>query len=145
MEIKKVQSPNEIKRGLDLFIEVMAEAPYFEKWSKEDTEKRLQSSFSKAKDFAFFAEENSKVIGLIFCSTYIWDDGIHVFVEDLYIDKEFRGKNVGVKLVEKLEETAREKRIVMIDLFVHTKSKAFDFWKKMNYLQTEFVQMQKKI
>ncbi|MFH1895766.1 MAG: GNAT family N-acetyltransferase [archaeon] len=92
----------------------------------------------------FFAEENGKIIGLLFCATYIWDDGTHVFVEDLYVDKTFRGKNVGEKLVLELEKTAKEKNIAVIDLFAHTKAKAFDFWKKMGYKQTAFVQMQKK-
>jgi len=145
MQIKRVENESDVKRGLDLFIEVMAEPPYFEKWKKEDAEKRIQHFFSKAKDFAFFAEENNKVVGLIFCSTYFWDDGIHVFVEDLCVDKEFRGTGAGQKLVLELEKTAKEKNIAMIDLFAHTKAKAFDFWKKMNYIQTDFVQMKKKI
>ncbi|MBU2100637.1 GNAT family N-acetyltransferase [Candidatus Micrarchaeota archaeon] len=145
MQIKKVQDELDVKRGVNLFVEVMGESPYFENWSKEDAEKRLMHSFSKAKDFAFFAEENGKAIGLLFCATYIWDDGIHVFVEDLYVDKEFRGKGAAKNLVEALEKTAKEKGIVVIDLFAHTQAKAFDFWKKMGYKQTHFVQMQKKL
>lgn len=133
MNIKPIGNVTDINKVLELFTKVFYESPYNEKWNKGDAIKRLNDLHKRAKDFCFYAEEKGEVIGLLFCSLLIWADGIHVFVEDIAVAPKYRRKGVGKKLVQKLEEVAKQKKIVAIDMEVQEDSLGLPFWKKMGY------------
>lgn len=145
MEIKQFTSKEEVSQAIDLFIQVYAEPPYEEHWSKERALQRLMNFFKNSKEFCFFASDNNKLIGFIFCITDIWDDGIHVFIEDNVVNLDYRGKGIGTKLVQKLEETVKEKRIKGIDLMTSNKSEAYNFWKKKGYIFEGYEILSKKM
>lgn len=145
MEIKQIFEKEEINKVLDLFIQVFSEEPYYEKWTKKLAFKRLSEIYNLGKEFCLYIEEKNEVIGMIFCQTQTWEDGMHIIIEDTAVHPRFRNKGVGEHLVTKLEELARKRGIVSIDLLTNTKSKAVDFWTKNNYKQNGYIQFTKHL
>ncbi len=145
MAVKLIQNQDEIWKVLDLFIQVFSEPPYEEVWTKDLAFKRLSEIYQRGKDFCLYVEENSQVIGLIFCQTQTWQDGVHIMIEDTVVDSNQRNKGVGALLIKKLEEIAKEKNIASIDLLSNTKSKAIDFWKKQGYEANGYIQFMKRV
>lgn len=145
MQIKTIRNKSDINKVIDLFIKVFAEPPYKEIWTKDLVLKRLLETYSSGQDFCFCMENKREVIGFIFCSTQTWYDGLHVIIEDVVVDQQYRGRGIGRKLVKKLEQVAKEKKVASIDLFSYTKSKAVKFWQKQKYKPNGYIEMNKKL
>jgi len=145
VEIKIVNDVSEINDLLDLFIKVFSEPPYSEIWSRDSAFKRLSEIYEKGKGFCLYAKENDQVIGLIFCQTQVWNDGVHIIVEDTVVDSLKRRNGIGKLLVQKLEEVALDNNMVSIDLLSNKQAKAIDFWNSLGYNQTNYVQFIKQL
>jgi ribosomal protein S18 acetylase RimI-like enzyme len=145
MKIKQIKNKSEIKKVVDLFIKVYSEPPYNESWSRDSAFKKLSEIYERGKEFCFYAEKDKEIIGLLFCQTQTWHDGVHIFVEDIVVDSNYRNKEVGAQLVKELEQTAKQKHIVSIDLLASTESKAVDFWKKLGYKHNNYIELGKKL
>ena len=144
MEIRTAKK-SDFPEIIALFTKTFSEKPYHEIWKPESVEKRLGELYALNRDFCLIAEDNGTVTGLIFSRTQVWNDGVHVFIEDLAVDAAYRGAGVGTKLVSAIEETARRKNIVAVDLAVHRKAEAGKFWKKMGYAFDEYVNLRKRL
>jgi aminoglycoside 6'-N-acetyltransferase I len=142
MDIKYVRDETEISRLTDLFIRAFSEQPYNETWTNELALKRLTETYRSGKGFCLYAQTD-KVVGLIFCRTQTWHDGVHLIVEDAAVDTSYREKGVGKLLVKSLEDIARKNKIMAIDLLSNTK--AIGFWKKLGYATDGYVQLTKKL
>ncbi len=145
MEVKLIKNQSEINKVIELFVRVFSEPPYDEIWTKQLAFKRLSEIFERGKGFCLYVEENKKVLGLIFCQTQTWQDGVHIIIEDTVVDSSQRNKGIGNLLAKKLEEIAKEKKITSIDLLSNTKSKAINFWKKQGYETNGYVQFMKRL
>ncbi len=143
MKVRKMRK-SDIFRCIPLFISSFSESPYKEEWSGGRARKRLVDLFLDAKDYCLVAEEKS-VIAFLFSRKQTWDDGVHIFVEDLAVSSEFRRKGVASLLVKELERVAKLRKVASIDLAVNTHSAALNFWKKMGYARYGYVLMKKKI
>ncbi len=145
MRIKQIKNKLDIKKVLSLFIKAYSEAPYNESWSRDSAFKKLFEIYQRGKDFCFYIEDKGETIGLLFCQTQTWHDGVHVFVEDIVVDSNYRNKKIGAQLVKKLEQTAKKKGIVSIDLLAFTQSKAPNFWKTLGYKPVGYIELGKRL
>ena len=81
--------------------------------SPEQTEltwKRLINN--ELKMFGFVAEIEGEVVGFTHClfRPSTWTETDYCYLEDLFVDKNIRGKGVGRALMEKVIELAKEKK-----------------------------------
>ena len=80
--------------------------------SPEQTEltwKRLINN--ELKMFGFVAESEEGVIGFTHClfRPSTWTETDYCYLEDLFVDPKIRGKGIGIALINKLFEMAKEK------------------------------------
>lgn len=90
--------------------------------------------FDKQKGEAIFALENGKEVGFcLFYETlpgYIGRGGL--YVEDLFVDPEFRGKGYGKALLKKMAEIALERNCGRLEwLCLKWNTPSIDFYKSM--------------
>jgi ribosomal protein S18 acetylase RimI-like enzyme len=64
-----------------------------------------------------FCEDNNEVIGIASMCTYKVISGKKGWIEDVVVDKKFRGQGIGRKLMEKLLEEGKKKGLTEILLF----------------------------
>lgn len=83
---------------------------------------------------AFVAEENGVVIGFsLYYTSYSTWRGKCIYLEDLYVKPEYRGKQVGYKLFELVREEAIKRGYKRMDWQVlDWNQPAIDFYLKLN-------------
>ncbi len=91
----------------------------------------------KTKGHYFFniMDENNRKIGNLWLAVKDGDDGLPtVFIYDIMIDADFRGKGNGGKILAGVEEFAREHQAnkVFLHVFAHNHV-AFELYKKIGY------------
>lgn len=145
MEVKRVESSEEIRKIIPLFVNVFKEDPYNEDWNEDKVFDRLNYFYNDGKGYISYIESEGGILGFICCSLQIWDDGNHFVIEDTCVDKKNREKGIGTLLVRDLEKYSKEKGISAIDLHVHKLSSAKDFWNKLGYLEDSYVQYSKNL
>jgi len=97
---------------------------------------------------AFVAEIDGKVIGMLTAQTNIStaEGSISAVLEDMVIEKSFRGKGIGKKLMQAMEDWAREKGIKRLQLLADkTNSPALAFYNKLGWDQTKMFCLRKYI
>lgn len=105
-----------------------------EKLSFSENQRYSEETFihyhRESPDCFFVAEHMGKVIGYIICS-YVEDYG---HIVSLAVRPEYRGRGVGRKLLEKAEETLRNRgvRIIILEVAVSNKI-AYSLYRKMGY------------
>ena len=88
--------------------------------------------------FAIIEEE--KMIGFmnIQCFYSVWSHGKVFFLDDFFIEENFRGKGYGEKALKSLQEYAKKGGIKRIQLMAeNTNPKAIEFYKKHKFNEQE--------
>jgi len=85
------------------------------------------------------AEENGQVIGLsvIYEIIKVLDGQPRLLIEEFVVLPDFRGKGVGSKMLDYIENIARGGNIQIVKVTTGTKLKANDFYKKHGYVLFE--------
>ena len=84
--------------------------------------------------------EKEKMIGFmnIQCFYSIWSHGKVFFLDDLFIEENFRGKGYGEKALKDLQEYAKKIGIKRIQLMAeNTNPKAIEFYRKHKFNEQE--------
>lgn len=93
-------------------------------WIRENTEVKP----SKQKYYNFGVYENEKLIGgAVGIIKFSW-----YFLEELWIDERYRGKNIGTMLIEKIEKCAKENNALGVRMETWN-FQARGFYEKMGY------------
>jgi ribosomal protein S18 acetylase RimI-like enzyme len=122
----KIKYTEKIDKSLENFMENLH--------NKYEEQKDAKCDYKK---WGFYIEEDGKIIGAITGYT-CWTE---VYIDDLGIDKKYRGKGYGKKLVEKVEEHFKNTKYKNIALSTN-EFQAPEFYKKCGY-KLEFVRKKK--
>ena len=90
------------------------------------------------KQFAFVAKDGDKVVGIITGKTYYKE----VHIGDLIVLEEYRGKDIGTKLVMKVQDHFKNKGFSNLNLTTY-EFQAPNFYKKLGF-EIEFVRENKE-
>ena len=125
-----------------------------QQWSKEEItygfvpadKNHLETKLGK---YFFVAELNNEIVGFV-CGTVNKADNISVInngetyieVEDIYIAKDNRGKNIGTLLLDRVLEVAKENGVERSLIYSSTKDidSIIKFYRKNDY-KTWYIQM----
>ncbi|WP_340111233.1 GNAT family N-acetyltransferase [Maribellus mangrovi] len=99
-----------------------------------NSEEQMQAE----KDFynCYLAEHDGKIIGmaLYYFAYYTWV-GKSLYLDDLFVKEEYRGKKIGSQLMQKMMDVAREEKCSRLRLQVlNWNSSAIEFYKKSGFM-----------
>ncbi len=132
MQIRKA-TLNDIPKIAKLLLKAFQKPPFNEKASTRMVTQSLRFYFKIGAGFV--AIYKKEIVGVIYYKIEQFWRGPVLLVEDLAVKKEFERKNVGKRLMEKIEELAAKRKIKMITFITNQKSPAKTFYKKVGYKQ----------
>jgi len=109
----------------------------------------IKKAFKDKNTKIFVVEENEKLIGYTWINTYLIDylkpKKKVGYINEFFITKKFRGKNISTKLMNKIIEWFKQQKIEFVSLCVFAKNeKAVDIYKKFGF-EPFSIYMRKKI
>ncbi|MEK6848069.1 MAG: GNAT family N-acetyltransferase [Nanoarchaeota archaeon] len=131
------------KTIINIFITEYSKYPYNEKWTKENAVKLINkyTKFSRI----LIAKINNKIVGFIIFEVFQEDKGEVGFISEIVVSKRFQCLGIGKKLMNATEKYLIKKNIKKIKLIANKKAKAIGFYKKINYIKTDWVVYEKEI
>ena len=93
----------------------------------------FKSLFEKNRVFLVYEEQN-RLLGFLL-GTIIKNNLRHFgYIDDIFVEKNYRGKKIGSKLIKKYEEYLKKSKIKYIRLGVSIRNKkALDFYHKLGF------------
>ena len=130
MKIRKA-TKKDLKEISELFLIETSRPPYKQAWNKR-TALQKTKELSKIGEIYIVLEEK-KIIGFVAVIINLGSRGKGAHVDELWIKKEKQGQGIGRKLMEFLEDRYEKQGMKHISLISDDRSKAFGFYKKLNY------------
>ncbi|MBI2028283.1 MAG: GNAT family N-acetyltransferase [Candidatus Levybacteria bacterium] len=91
-----------------------------ERWTSKSAYELIEFLYNDQPDLFFVADEEDKVVGAIVATVRPWWDGNHLIEGEIFVHPKHQKKGIGVKLIEKLFTTAKEKySVVSWDTYTH--------------------------
>lgn len=125
------------KNDIGAMMRLISELAYYEKAPDEVTvseEQFMECGFGKSPVWwAYVAESGNKIVGMaLYYIRYSTWKGPKMYLEDLVISKQWRGKGIGMQLFEQLFKAAKERNLNGINWQVLTWNEdAIHFYKKI--------------
>lgn len=101
-----------------------------------DRYEEMKEQFKKDKDFLIYIKDNNKIVAGIIGKNQKEDK---ITISLLAVDKKYRNKNLGTKLIEEFEKRCKKKNIRYIDL--GARPRACLFYQKLNFKPSLIVQV----
>ena len=143
VKIRKA-TEKDIKTCAEIFRTESAKPPYNKKRTAKKALDGIKDDF-KSNDFYVAIVEN-KIIGFTMVKI---DSGIkeQLWINELWILKEYQGQGIGKKIMEGVENLYKKKGIKILKLVADTrKNGAYGFYDRLKYkVDTSMVFMEKKI
>ena len=132
MEIRNIQEKDLLECSI-LLEEAYSAEPYNEKFEEGDVSQYIKSKFHDCEDHSFVAIEDEKVIGFVFSNISQWAGGPQAIMEEIVVDKKYRGKGIAQKINQKIEEYFKSLNIFSAMGWTKKDSPAYKFHHKNGY------------
>lgn len=116
------------------------------------TLKKLLRKIDENSGKIYFAEVDGRVVGYVagFVGTQSKENLLEVipakvgYIEDLFVEDKYRGKNIGTLLMEKMEEYLKSQGCdsLWLEVFAPNK-KAYEYYKKLGFMDREIGMLKK--
>ncbi|PNR94754.1 GNAT family N-acetyltransferase [Petrotoga sp. 9PWA.NaAc.5.4] len=98
--------------------------------SDSDTKENIEKFLNKNQGLNYICEKEGKIIGTILCG----EDGRRGYLYHLAVDKDYRRKGIGTKLVNLVFDNLKKKGIIKCHLFVYYENElGKTFWEKTGW------------
>ncbi len=132
-----------LKDDIDACAGLLMEAYNCEPWNnqwREETAKSYLSEFLENNNFVGYAAfKDETMVGAVFAHQRTWWTNDEVYIDELFISPASQGKGYGTKLLGRIEEYARSRKLGGVTLLTNKYFPAMNFYKKKDYTQAEHV------
>jgi len=143
MKIRKA-TINDIKKIAKIMLTEFSKPPFNEKIRLKVVLDSLASHFKIGKGLVAIADK--AIVGVLTYKIEQYWEGPVILIEDFAVTEKYQKQGIGRKLMETIENLAKEKKIKSINLHAHKKSSAVKFYQKKGYkTKKDTILMEKKI
>ena len=143
MRIRKA-AKKDIREIAKLMLEEFSKPPFKEKTTSSYVIKSLNFYFKIGT--IFVAVEDKTIIGIVIFKIEQWWEGPVILIEDLAVKEDFKKQGISKKLINKVEDYAKEIKVKTVSFTTHKKSSAVKFYTKQGYrIEKNTLFMRKKV
>lgn len=113
-------------------------------WTTKSALKRIKEQIASDR-LTLTVLQGKKPIGLFSGRPYIYDNGLNLLVEEVFLDPAVHQKGVGSKAMQQFVKEARRKNIKCLILATNSKQSAFKFYQKMGFKPSEYILFEKNL
>ena len=129
----------DLEKCCKLFIDVFNKPPWDDEWTNKTASAYLQELVDYKRFLGYTLWDNDLLIGAVFCHIKSHYRGEEVFVDEIFVKPENQRKGYGTKLMNEIENYAKNNSFISITLLTGKSNPAFDFyskfgWKHLDYL-----------
>lgn len=131
----------DLKKIAELFLIETSKKPYVQGWTRITSLEKIKELF---KSEIIFVLEIEEIVGFI---TIVPNKKKkEIYVDELWISKEYQGKGFGKMLMNFVEKTFKNKGMKKITLMANQEAGAVKFYKKLNYkIKHQFIYFTKDL
>ncbi len=127
----------DIEKCAEVYLEAYNRAPWNYKFTQEKAIIYLQEYFDRNRFVGFLLTENDKIIAATFGHAKTWWTNDLIYIDELFVSPESRGKGYGKKLLEHTEEYAVTEGYEVITLMTNKHMPAFEFYQHLDYISAD--------
>ena len=116
---------------------------YSENWPNEAAISRLTEIYLASPKYCFSLCIKGVVAGFLFARLYTWHDGMRVWIEEVIIEKQYRGYGYGKLLFQALNAQCYDNQVVGSSLLSQKNSMAFKMYKRMGFAVSDWMHMER--
>jgi aminoglycoside 6'-N-acetyltransferase I len=109
--------------------------PYEDGWTDSSVRRTVRNYLRIG--YGFVAIEGKEIVGAVIVKNDYYAKGLSLVIEELIVKSECQGKGIGSKLVKEIEKIAKKKKAHTVYLYTSKKSRAFKFYKRLGYEESE--------
>jgi len=133
---------SDLNEIVKILVGEFAKPPYNEKWGKKEASNKIKEYFKFCKFFV--AEINREIAGFIIASSY-YHVAKKLWIYELVVSEKFQGRGIGKALIDAAINHFKKEKITGVRLIASKKARAFKFYKKLNFKETDFVELEKQL
>ena len=112
-----------------------------ERWSEGTATQHDKENFFG--ECHFIAKINNQIIGYIMGIPLTREQGLELFIDTVTVLPQYQKQGIGSRLWQTMLDHAKEKKYVAIRLLTNPNLHSFDWYKKMGYQQSGWVEIYK--
>ena len=137
---------SDIEKCAEVYLEAYNRAPWNYKFTKEKAQQYLNEYADRNRFVGFVLTENDVIVGATLGHAKTWWTNDQVYIDELFMSSDSRGKGYGKKLLEHAEQFAADQGYEVITLMTNKYMPAFEFYQHLDYIYAEhFVQLFKPL
>lgn len=118
---------------------------YSEPWTVETATDRLREIRETSPDYCFTLKVRNEIAGFICARTFVWYDGTRVWLEEVVVREQSRGRGYGNLLLRTLVDECRNRGVSGISLLSEEGSLAYDIYRRMGLSPSSWVHLESEI
>lgn len=87
----------------------------------------------QAKNLLFVAEEENRIVGFVWGTFINYGISRYGYIEELFVNKKFRGRDIGIFLVKKIVEEFKKLKVWALFVSSAEDTVALSFYKKIGF------------
>ncbi|MFB9844544.1 GNAT family N-acetyltransferase [Mucilaginibacter ginsenosidivorans] len=128
---------NDIEQCARLYVLAYNRPPWNYNFSHEKAVKYLTEYTERSRFVGFVLVEGDNIAGAMLGHSKTWWTNDLLYIDELFVAPESRGKGYGKSLLDHAEEYSREQGFEVITLMTNKHMPAFEFYNHIDYIQAE--------
>lgn len=140
--IIRIAQAGDIPRCSEIFVNAYREV-YDEEWTVQRGEARLAEILHSGKSYCLVLTLDDVLSGFLFARPYTWHDGRRLWIEELVLDAECRGKGWGRQMLRTLDGIAAANGVRGFSLISEENSRAHELYVRGGYTTSPWIHLER--
>jgi len=128
---------DDIEKCAEVYLEAYNCAPWNYRFTIEKAQIYLQEYVDRNRFVGFVLIENDKIVAATLGHAKTWWTNDLIYIDELFVSPQYRGKGYGKKLLDHAEEFALTQGYEVITLMTNKHMPAFEFYQHLDYIYAE--------